>query len=208
MMKTRVMTKILVMIKTLLLTILFSQSVFSADIDPQQLIKQTTDKVLGEIKINSDDYRANPDKLFALVDEVVLPHFNFVAMTNLALYRHRKEFNDDQKARVVGEFRSLLVRTYGKALLEYNNQEVIYLDMIGSVEKGKVKVKTEVTQPGGAAIPLDYSLRRGKQGWKVYDIQVDGISLVTNYRSSFAREIKKNGVESLITLLHERNQKK
>lgn len=200
------MIKTLIMIKTLLLITLFSQGVFSSDIDPQQLIKQTTDKVLGEIKLNSEDYRANPDKLFALVNEVVLPHFNFVAMTNLALHRHRKEFNDEQKARVVSEFRTLLVRTYGKALLEYNDQEVNYLDMLGSIEAGKVKVKTEVTQAGGSAIPLDYSLRRGNQGWKVYDIQVDGISLVTNYRSSFAREIKKNGVEGLIQLLSERNQ--
>ena len=200
------MIKTLVMIKTLLLIALFSQSVFSAEIGPQQLIKQATDKVLGEIKLNSDDYRTNPDKLFALVDEVVLPHFNFVAMTNLALYRHRKEFNDEQKTRIVSEFRTLLIRTYGKALLEYNNQAVNYLDMLGSIEKGKVKVKTEVTQAGGSAIPLDYSLRRGKQGWKVYDIQVDGISLVTNYRSSFSREIKKNGVEGLIKLLNERNQ--
>lgn len=200
------MIKTRVIIKALLLIALFSQSAFSADNDPQQLIKQTTDKVLGEIKLNSDDYRANPDKLFALVDRVVLPHFNFVAMTNLALYRHRKEFNDEQKSRIVSEFRILLIRTYGKALLEYNNQEINYLDMVGSVEKGKVKVKTEVTQAGGSAIPLDYSLRRGKQGWKVYDIQVDGISLVTNYRSSFAREIKKNGVEGLIKLLSERNQ--
>jgi phospholipid transport system substrate-binding protein len=108
--------------------------------------------------------------------------------------------------RIVHEFKTLLIRTYGKALLEYNNQEVNYLDMLGSVEKGKVKVKTEVTQAGGSAIPLNYSLKRGKQGWQVYDIQVDGISLVTNYRSSFSREITKNGVEGLIKLLSERNQ--
>ena len=194
------------MIKFLLLMALSSQNVLSNEVGPQQLIKQATDRVIEEIKLNSNDYRANPDKLFALVDEVVLPHFNFVAMTNLALYRHRKEFNDEQKIRIVHEFKTLLIRTYGKALLEYNNQEVKYLDMLGSVEKGKVKVKTEVTQTGGTAIPLDYSLRRGKQGWKVYDIQVDGISLVTNYRSSFSREISKSGVEGLIKLLNERNQ--
>jgi phospholipid transport system substrate-binding protein len=194
------------LIKILLLITLFSQDVFSADIGPQQLIKQATDKVLSEIKLNSDDYRANPDKLTALVEEVVLPYFNFVAMTNLALYRHRNEFNDEQKIRIVSEFKTLLIRTYGKALLEYNNQEVNYLDMLGSVEKGKVKVKTEVTQAGGSAIPLDYSLRRGKEGWQVYDIQVDGISLVTNYRSSFDREINKNGVKGLIKLLSDRNQ--
>ena len=115
-------------------------------------------------------------------------------------------YNNEQKMRIVHEFKTLLIRTYGKALLEYNNQEVNYLDMLGSVEKGKVKVKTEVTQAGGSAIPLNYSLKRGKQGWQVYDIQVDGISLVTNYRSSFSREITKNGVEGLIKLLSERNQ--
>jgi len=200
------MMKILVMIKSLIMIALFSQSVFSADIGPLQLIKQATDQVLGEIKLNAEEYQANPDKLFELVDQVVLPHFNFVAMTNLALYRHRKEFNDEQKVRIVNEFKTLLIRTYGKALLEYNNQEVNYLDMLGSVEKGKVKVKTEVNQAGGVAIPLDYSLRLVKQGWQVYDIQVDGISLVTNYRSSFSREINKNGVEGLIKLLSDRNQ--
>jgi phospholipid transport system substrate-binding protein len=200
------MIKKRVMIKALLLIALFSQSVLSADVDPQQLIKQATDKVLGEIKLNLEGYRASPDKLFALVNEEVLPHFDFVAMTNLALHRYREEFNDEQKSRIVNEFRVLLIRTYGTALLEYNNQEVNYLDMLGSVEKGKVKVKTEVTQAGGSAIPLDYSLRRGKQGWKVYDVQIDGISLVTNYRSSFAREINKNGVEGLIKLLNERNK--
>jgi phospholipid transport system substrate-binding protein len=191
----------------LLLVALFSQSAFSVDIDPQQLIKQTTDKVLGEIRVNSDAYKADPDQLYALVDKVVLPHFNFVAMTNLALGRHRKEFDTTQKPRIVSEFRALLVRTYGKALVEYNDQEITYLEMVGSIEKGKVKVKTEIVQAGGASIPLDYSLRLGKQGWKVYDIKVDDISLVSNYRSSFAREIKKNGVEGLISLLHERNQR-
>jgi phospholipid transport system substrate-binding protein len=200
------MIRACLIIKILLLIGLFSQSVFSAEIGPQQLMKQTTDKVLSEIKLNLDDYRANPDKLSALVEEVVLPYFNFVAMTNLALYRHRNEFNDEQKARVVDEFKTLLIRTYSMALLEYNNQAVNFLGMLGSVEKGKVKVKTEVTQAGGTAIPLDYSLRRGKEVWQVYDIQVDGISLVTNYRSSFDREIKKNGVEGLIKLLNERNQ--
>ncbi len=200
------MIKACLIMKILLLIGLFSQSVFSAEVGPQQLMKQTTDKVLSEIKLNLDDYRANPDRLSALVEEVVLPYFNFVAMTNLALYRHRNEFNDEQKARVVDEFKTLLIRTYSMALLEYNNQAVNFLGMIGSVEKGKVKVKTEVTQVGGAAIPLDYSLRRGKEVWQVYDIQVDGISLVTNYRSSFDREIKKNGVEGLIKLLNERNQ--
>lgn len=192
----------------LLIMALFSPIAFSADIDPQLLIKQTIDTVLADIRVNSEAYKSDPDKLYVLVEEVVLPHFNFVAMTNLALGRHRKAFDADQKPKIVSEFRTLLVRTYGKALIEYSDQEITHLGMTGSIEKGKVKVKTEIVLSGGAPIPIDYRLRLGKQGWKVYDIKVDGISLVTNYRSSFAREIKKNGVEGLINLLHERNQKK
>ncbi|MFT5657737.1 MAG: phospholipid transport system substrate-binding protein [Gammaproteobacteria bacterium] len=191
----------------LMLVALFSQIAWSADPGPEQLIRETSEKVLGEIKANAKIYQSDPDKLYALVDAVVLPHFNFVAMTNLALGRNRGAVDDNQKPKLVNEFRTLLIRTYGKALLEYNDQKINYLGMAGSLESGKVQVKTEIAQSGGSAIPLDYSLRLGKQGWQVYDINVDSISLVTNYRSSFDREIKKNGVDALITLLHERNNK-
>lgn len=191
----------------LMVLMLFSHMALSADIGPEQLIRETSDYVLAEIKANAEIYRSDPDKLYVLVDEVVLPHFNFVAMTNLALGENRQAVDDIQKPKLVSEFRTLLVRTYSKALLEYNDQQVVYLGVDGSIESGKVRVKTAIEQATGSPIPLDYSLRLGSQGWKVYDITVDGISLVTNYRSSFGREIKKNGVDALISLLHERNSK-
>jgi len=100
----------------------------------------------------------------------------------------------------------LLVRTYSSALLEYTNQELTYLPMEGSVDDGQVVVRTEIAQAGGFPIPIDYSLRRGDDGWKVFDISVDDVSLVTNYRSSFARAIKKDGVAGLIKTLQDRNQ--
>jgi phospholipid transport system substrate-binding protein len=127
-------------------------------------------------------------------------------MTDLALGRYKTKISSEQRRLITNEFRILLVRTYGKALLEYNDQEIIYLPTEGSLENGDVTVRTEIAQKGGFPIPLNYSLKQTGQGWKVYDISVDDISLVTNYRSSFSRQIRKNGVDGLINTLRERNQ--
>jgi phospholipid transport system substrate-binding protein len=190
----------------LLLCLLSQQVVIAAESDPQALIRQTADQVLLQIQSNSEQYLQDPAQLYALVDEVVLPHFDFDTMVDLALGRYKSKVNAAQKPLIIQEFRVLLVRTYGKALLDYSDQKIIYLPTEGSLEQGDVMVKTEIEQDGGFPIPLNYSLKASKQGWKVYDISVDDISLVTNYRSSFARQIKKNGVDGLIKTLHDRNQ--
>jgi phospholipid transport system substrate-binding protein len=97
------------------------------------------------------------------------------------------------------------VRTYSSALLEYTDQVLVYLPMEGSEAEGEVTVRTEIEQAGGFPIPINYVLRNGDDGWKVLDISVDEVSLVTNYRSSFARAIKKDGVDGLIETLRGRN---
>lgn len=194
------MNKILAFV--LLLVVLPAQAVSG----PEKLIRDTSDKVIAEIKNNADSYQSNPQRIYRLVNEVVLPHFDFIAMTDLALGRYRDEVNDAQKPTIVNEFRQLLVRTYSSALLEYTDQELIFLPMEGSEADGRVVVRTEVEQAGGFPIPINYSLRLGDDGWKVFDISVDDVSLVTNYRSSFARAIKKDGVDGLIETLQSRNQ--
>ncbi len=190
----------------IILCLVSQQAVVAAESNPQELIRQTADKVLSKIQSDSERFQQDPAKLYALVDEVVLPHFDFDMMVDLALGRYKSKISAEQRPLIVKEFRILLVRTYGKALLEYNDQEIIFLPTEGSLEAGDVTVKTEIEQAGGFPIPLDYRLKRSGQGWKVYDISVDDISLVTNYRSSFARQIKKNGVDGLIKTLHDRNQ--
>ncbi len=189
----------------LIMLLLFAIPVLAAA-GPQQLIRETSDKVLAEIKAHSASYKSNPQKIHKLVDDVVLPHFDFLAMTDLALGRYKDDVNAEQKPAIVSEFRILLVRTYSSALLEYSDEELIYLPMEGSEADGKVIVRTEIEQKGGFPIPINYTLRLGDDGWKVFDISVDEVSLVTNYRSSFARAIKKNGVEGLIKTLQDRNQ--
>lgn len=178
----------------------------AAAVGPEQLVKQTSDRVLAEIKANAESYRNDPASLYGLVNEIVLPNFDFEAMTDLALGRHKDKVNAEQKPAIISEFRSILVRTYSSALLEYNSQELVYLPMEGSEADGKVIVRTEIEQAGGFPIPINYTLRNGDDGWKVLDISVDDVSLVTNFRSSFARAIKKNGVEGLIKTLQQRNQ--
>lgn len=173
---------------------------------PEQLIRDTSDRVLDEIKSNGDTYRENPRRIYELVDTVVLPHFDFAAMTDLALGRYRDEVSAEQRPAIVNEFRLLLVRTYSSALLEYTDQALTYLPMEGSETDGEVTVRTEIEQEGGFPIPINYTLRNGEQGWKVIDISVDEVSLVTNYRSSFARAIKKDGIDGLIQTLQDRNQ--
>lgn len=194
------MNKILAFV--LLLIVLPAQAVSG----PEKLIRDTSDKVIAEIKKNAASYQSDPQRIYRLVNDVVLPHFDFSAMTDLALGRYKDEVNGEQKPTIVNEFRQLLVRTYSSALLEYTNQVLIYLPMEGSEADGNVVVRTEIEQAGGFPIPINYSLRLGDDGWKVFDISVDDVSLVTNYRSSFARAIKKEGVDGLIKTLQSRNQ--
>ncbi len=190
----------------LLWFVFFQQTAFATESLPEKLIRQASNQVLSRIQSDPGQYQQDPAKLYALVDEIVLPHFDFGTMTDLALGRYKTKVSTEQRRLITNEFRILLVRTYGKALLEYNDQKIIYLPIEGSLESGDVTVRTEIEQKGGFPIPLNYSLKQTGQGWKVYDISVDDISLVTNYRSSFSRQIRKNGVDGLIKTLRERNQ--
>ena len=193
--------------KKILTVLLFAMSMpLLAAPAPEQLIRETSDRVIDEIKTNGDKYRADPGSIYDLVNDVVLPHFDFYEMTNLALGRHKDDVSDEQKPVIVEEFRQLLVRTYSSALLEYTDQALVYLPMEGEEADGRVTVRTEIEQAGGFPIPINYALKLGDDGWKVYDISVDDVSLVTNYRSSFSRAIRKDGVDGLIKTLQDRNQ--
>ena len=179
---------------------------WSSDSVPEQLIRQTADEVLVIIKQRQQEFQQDPAKLYSMVDEKVLPHFDFDRMTDLALGRFKRKVTSEQRPALVENFRQLLVRTYGKALLEYNDQQIVYLPMRGSQDKGEVTIRTEIEQQGGFPIPLNYELYQKEGAWKVYDISVDNISLVTNYRSSFARKIREAGIDGLIKSLQDRNQ--
>ncbi len=175
--------------------------------DPQELVRQTADKVLADVTANRDRLRANPKQILALVEGTVAPHFDFRAMTQLALGRYWRDATDDQKTRLSTEFKNLLVRTYGSALLGYSGEEIQYLPVFGQTDGNRVTIPTKVTQKGGPSIPINYRLHRDSGAWQVYDVVIDGVSLVTNYRSSFSSQVRRGGIDGLIDTLAQRNGK-
>jgi phospholipid transport system substrate-binding protein len=175
---------------------------------PQALVKTASDEMLAALKTNKEDIEADSTKIYPLVESILLPHFDFEKMSKLALGKNWRVATDAQQARFIEEFRLLLVRTYATALLEYSNEEIRMLPFRDDVSTKRVTVPMEVVQPAGPAIPMALSLyETDDMSWKVYDVKIDGISLVTNYRSSFATEIRQGGMDKLIESLAERNAK-
>ncbi|MBI5462644.1 MAG: ABC transporter substrate-binding protein [Gammaproteobacteria bacterium] len=174
-------------------------------LDPETLVRQTSDQMLAVLKEQHDVIKAEPDRLYDLVDDIVLPHFDFVRMARWVLGKHWRKASPEQQQRFVDEFRTLLVRTYGTALLEYTNQTVRFLPLRMAEGSKDVTVRTEVVKPGGASIPISYSMFHREDGWKVYDVSIDGISLVSNYRADFSAQINSTGMDGLIQRLVERN---
>lgn len=181
-------------------------SAVAADVAPDVLVKEVTSEVLDIVRKDKDIQAGNTKKTLDLVETKVLPHFNFQHMTQLALGRDWRQATPEQGKVLVDEFRELLVRTYSKALTEYRDQEIVYKPFKMAPTDSDVKVRTEIKQSGGKPIPLDYYLEKANNGWKVYDLEVGGISLVTNYRSSFAQEIRAGGIDGLIRNLQTKNK--
>jgi len=193
----------------LLLVLMAGSPALQAAETAQQLVVDTSTKVLERLKAEREKLQANPDLIYPLVEDIVLPHFDFERMSIWVLGKNWRKANHAQQQQFVKEFRTLLVRTYAKALLEYTDQTINYLPFHADAGAKRVSVRTEVNQAGGPAIPINYSMYLDKQGeWKVYDISVDGVSLVTNYRTSFASEIRSGGIDKLLEQLAARNAAK
>lgn len=174
--------------------------------DPQVLVEETTHKINAILKIEQEQIKIRPARLYEIVDEIVLPNFDFRRMSSWALGKYWRKANASQRDQFTREFRQLLVRTYAKALSDNYDMVIDMLPMRGKAAKGDVVVRTEVQQSAGFPIPIDYKMYLKDDGWKVYDVSVDGISLVANYRTSFAREIRDDGLPEFIARLARRNR--
>ncbi len=173
---------------------------------PDALARKSIDEVLAVIRADKELQNGNPKKLHALVEEKILPHFDFTRMTRLAVGRNWAQASDAQKESLTREFQTLLVRTYSTSISQYRNQTIdVKPAKIAPGDKDTV-VKTVVNQPGGQPIPIDYAMERTDKGWKVYDVMVDGVSLVTTYRGSFNEQVQKGGVDGLVKTLADRNR--
>jgi phospholipid transport system substrate-binding protein len=144
-------------------------------------------------------------EIMALVDEKVLPHFDFVRMTMLATGVGWRSASEAQRGQLVDQFRTLLVRTYSTALTKYTNQTLDFLPERKSEDGKKAMVRSLLKQPGAPTLTIDYRLATAAGGWKIYDVAVDGVSLITTYRDSFAQEVRTGGIDGLVKMLTTKN---
>ncbi len=200
------MRKLLLLTFVLVLSVL---GVVRAEVAPEQLVRSTADVILSEIKKNREVYSKDYAKLYKMADEKVLPHFDFRRMSQWVLGRSWRDATPEQREQFVAVFRDLLVRTYSTALLNYKDQEIIYLPVPVQAGSDEALVKTEVKQGGGQPnIPIHYSFYKNRDGqWKVYDVTIEGVSLVTNYRSVYATKIREKGIDALISEIGDSNKK-
>ena len=173
---------------------------------PDALAKTVTQDVLEAVRADKDLQSGNSQKVLALVESKVLPHFDFARMTQLAMGRNWRQATPDQQKTVTNEFRTLLVRTYTAAFTQYRNQTVDYKPVKLAPNDTDVIVKSVINQPGAQPIAVDYGMRKGADGWKVYDVKIEGISLVENYRTTFNSEVQRGGVDGLIKALADKNR--
>jgi phospholipid transport system substrate-binding protein len=178
----------------------------SVDLAPDVLIKNVTTEVLDIVRKDKEIQNGNTKRAIDLVETKVLPYFNFTRMTALAMGKDWRQASPAQQKILSDEFHTLLVRTYSKALTEYRNQTIEFKPFKSQPADTDVTVRTQIAQAGVKSIELDYSLEKSDKGWKVYDIAVGGVSLVTNYRSEFAQEISQTGVDGLIKRLQAKNK--
>lgn len=174
--------------------------------EPEALIRNTVDEVLAIVRQDKDIQAGNKKKVNELVDAKVLPHFNFTHMTRLAVGKNWRNATPEQKKVLEIEFRNLLVRTYTTAFTTYQDQEVEVKPLKMANDATDVTMKTFILNKGKQPLPVNYDMEKTASGWKVYDLSIDGVSLVTNYRGTFAEEIQKSGIDGLIKTLVEKNQ--
>ena len=176
------------------------------EVPPDVLVKDVTTEVVDLIAKDKAIQAGDRGKLMEVIESKVLPHFNFTAMTALAMGRSWNQATPEQKKRLTEEFKTLLVRTYASALAAYSNQRFDYRPLRAKPSDTDVTVQVRVIQPGTEPVSIDYSMEKTGQGWKVYDVIVGGISLVANYRTEFNNTVRESGVEGLIKSLQAKNR--
>lgn len=188
-----------------LLTLTSPAALANSDDEVLERIQTAADQVLERVLEHREELEAHPEQIYDSVSDLVTAYFDFSAMTQAALGKYWPRADDRQRSEVVAEFRELLVRTYGSAVLKYSGKPIEYKGVRWSGDKQRALVSTRVEPTSGPAVPIDYKLHKAGGNWMVYDVTIDNISLVTNYRSSFANEIRNGGLDGLIEALRSRN---
>lgn len=174
---------------------------------PAVFLERTSNQVLKILREDQELLKQDPKRVYKIIDDYILPHLDEVTMAKLALGKNWNNATKEQKREFVTEFKDLLVRTYSTSLVEYRDQQINYFPVKLADDTVKTSVKAEVIQPGGPPIPMAYRVRIKNNAWKVYDIKIDGISLVTSYRGTFTQEVRKSGIDGLLKYMRDKNSK-
>ena len=191
---------------SLSLVALFAAAAVAQDTAPDELVKTTTQEVISVIKQDKDIQSGDRNKIYALVEEKVLPHFDFKRMSQLAMGKNWRQATPGQQESLIKEFRSLLVRTYAVSLSQYRDQKIEFKPFKLEPDAKDATVKSSFLQSGREPVAVDYGMYKTPAGWKVFNITVEGVSLVENYRGTFNEQVRKSGIDGLIKTLSERNK--
>jgi phospholipid transport system substrate-binding protein len=189
----------------LLLVFFFATPGLAQELGPEDLVKKITDDVLAAIKSDKQLAAGDKQRALKLAEEKILPHIDFEEATRLAVGRAWAKATPEQKKKLVDEFRSMLVRTYSNAIDSYQGQTMKVLPSHNKPGDTEATVRNQYIRPGGKPVQLDYQMRKTGSGWKIYDITVEGISLVLTYRSEFDAVVKQEGIDGLIKRLGQKN---
>lgn len=173
------------------------------DAKPDEVIRSATEAARAQIGENYETYQQDKQAFYTMIDEVIVPHFDIRYVSQLVLARSYRTATPEQRARFAEAFKSMIVRTYADALLEYyDDVEIEWEPLRMSEGSDNASVGARIIRPEGPPIPVGFRVRKTDDGdWKIYDLAVENISVVSNFRAQFAQEVKKNGLDSLITKL-------
>ena len=181
---------------------------------PKLLLENTTQEMFDAINSNRNKIKSDPELTSQLIEEILLPHIDFITASKYVLGRNWNTADRQQKIGFIKAFRTLLLRFYSSALTEYLNTNDEELDVSlmefydpGTANNGQITVRSKVIPRSGKAVPINYLMHKTRKGWKVYDVSVEGVSVITTYKTSFASEIQQSGLDALIKSLEERNRK-
>jgi len=191
---------------TLVAAFAFLPHARAQDVAPDVLVKTVTLEIVDIIAKDKDIKAGDRKKVVDLIETKVLPHFNFTSMTRLAVATNWDKANADQKKRLTDEFKTLLVRTYASALSAYSDQKFDFRPLRAKPTDTDVTVNVRIVQPGAQPVTIDYDMEKTPSGWKVYNVYVAGVSLVQNYRTEFANQVRDGGIDGLVKSLQAKNK--
>jgi phospholipid transport system substrate-binding protein len=174
---------------------------------PYELVDKVAKNILQDLDANRAAYRKDPKKIRDLVDRNMLPHFDTNYAAQLVLAKHWRTANEEQRKRFIDAFYRSMLQNYGEALLEFTPDRMKILPFQGKGDAATATVKSEVRRDNGARVPVNYSLRKTPDGWKAYDVTIEGISYVKSFRTDFGSEIQQKGLDALIQRLESQADK-